>query len=466
MKQGALLTILALACVLTIPSVADARYRDGMNLYEYVGSGPVGRVDPAGTDYIKTNDEGHVWWIIEKGSWPYVDKRWVWLGTLRGNMVEIRMGFAKGVRPGKCWRRTPGSNFTVPLRSLKDYVDRYWDKYGRDLWMLPRRVQDGRIGLAVARVYGGDMITGARTATYAAAKGYVGGSSITANTVTLGASDKLGLTNSRQYQGTAYEWTRRLSLAGRNTLTATGGPAVTIITSVVEKALKSHDTGTRPGGLTVSPDLFPGSSRMPGSIPGIDPRVQALEEAAKLAGMGFLPPGVTLTDLTRYAQGQMSPAESKRVRDALIAAGAAALVGALHNAIDPLPDPADEQEQEDAEKKGPDVRTLNPAKDPAPPVYSRGHPGQPVTDHVRARAAGGHPTNPANLDTKPWEWNARKGAYEGQLLMDRRRLIEQGLTPRQADAVLAGEWRWLQNDVMPRPVDPDVLDTTPSPGSR
>jgi len=197
MKQGALLTILALACVLTIPSVADARYRDGMNLYEYVGSGPVGRVDPAGTDYIKTNDEGHVWWIIEKGSWPYVDKRWVWLGTLRGNMVEIRMGFAKGVRPGKCWRRTPGSNFTVPLRSLKDYVDRYWDKYGRDLWMLPRRVQDGRIGLAVARVYGGDMITGSRSIGYAAAKGYMAGTKATVNssyntvvsTVTLGQAE-------------------------------------------------------------------------------------------------------------------------------------------------------------------------------------------------------------------------------------------------------------------------------------
>jgi len=50
--------------------------------------------------------------------------------------------------------------------------------------------------------------------------------------------------------------------------------------------------------------------------------------------------------------------------------------------------------------------------------------------------------------------------------MDRRRLIEQGLTPQQADAVLADEWRWLQNDVMPRPMDPDVLDTIPSPGSR
>jgi hypothetical protein len=117
-------------------------------------------------------------------------------------------------------------------------------------------------------------------------------------------------------------------------------------------------------------------------------------------------------------------------------------------------------------RRGPDVRTLSPVKDPAPPSYKRGHPGQPVTDHVRARAAGGHPTDPANLHTKPWEWNARKGNYEGQLLKARRRLVEQGLTPQQADEVLAGEWRWLQNDVMPRPMDPDMLDTLASPGSR
>ncbi len=113
----------------------------------------------------------------------------------------------------------------------------------------------------------------------------------------------------------------------------------------------------------------------------------------------------------------------------------------------------------------PDVRILNPVKDPSPPIYKRGHPGKPVTDHIRARAAGGHPTDPANLDIKPWEWNARKGAYEGQLLMDRNRLISEGLTPDEADAVLADEWYWLMNDVMARPMDPRILNTIPAPGS-
>ena len=48
MKRMDTLTLLALACLTAIPSIAQARYRDGMNLYEYVRSEPVGRVDPSG----------------------------------------------------------------------------------------------------------------------------------------------------------------------------------------------------------------------------------------------------------------------------------------------------------------------------------------------------------------------------------------------------------------------------------
>jgi len=109
------------------------------------------------------------------------------------------------------------------------------------------------------------------------------------------------------------------------------------------------------------------------------------------------------------------------------------------------------------------ARTLTPVRDPAPPVYKRGHPGKPVQDHVKARAAGGHPTDPANLHTKPWEWNARKGAYEGQLLKEKQRLVKEGLTPEQADAVLADEWHWVQTDVLGRPMDPELLNTIPAP---
>lgn len=99
------------------------------------------------------------------------------------------------------------------------------------------------------------------------------------------------------------------------------------------------------------------------------------------------------------------------------------------------------------------VRTLNPVPDPARPVYKQGHAGQPVIDHIRPRAAGGHPNDPSNLHVKPWKWNARKGAYEGQLLKARQYYIRQGLTPEQADAILAQEWEWLMNDVLASPVD-------------
>ncbi|WP_417388076.1 Hint domain-containing protein [Gimesia sp.] len=58
-------------------------------------------------------------------------------------------------------------------------------------------------------------------------------------------------------------------------------------------------------------------------------------------------------------------------------------------------------------------RVLNPVSDLARPVYKQGHPGKPVVDHISARAAGYHATDPKNLHVKPWEWNARKGALEG-----------------------------------------------------
>ena len=114
----------------------------------------------------------------------------------------------------------------------------------------------------------------------------------------------------------------------------------------------------------------------------------------------------------------------------------------------------------------PSGRTLTPIPDPARPVYKQGHAGKPVVDHIKARAAGGHPTDPSNLDVKPWEWNSRKGAYEGQLLKARQEYIQQGLTPAQADAVLAPEWELLMNDVLARPMDPNILDNIPFPGSR
>ena len=102
----------------------------------------------------------------------------------------------------------------------------------------------------------------------------------------------------------------------------------------------------------------------------------------------------------------------------------------------------------------------------APPIYEVGNPGQVVEDHVLARAAGGSPTDSASLRSIPWEMNARKGAFEGQLLEYERELVQQGLTPAQARSVTASEWEALQRDALPRPMDPHVLKEVPAPGSR
>lgn len=109
---------------------------------------------------------------------------------------------------------------------------------------------------------------------------------------------------------------------------------------------------------------------------------------------------------------------------------------------------------------------MTPVADPAPPVYEVGHPGQLVEDHILARAGGGSATDPANLRTIPWEMNARKGAFEGQLLEYERELVQGGLTPAQARSVTASEWEALQRDALPRSMDPHVLDQVPAPGSK
>ncbi len=59
MKRAVVLIIVGLAYLLTIPSVAHARYVDGMNMYECVRSNPVVNCDPAGLLAVKgANDFG------------------------------------------------------------------------------------------------------------------------------------------------------------------------------------------------------------------------------------------------------------------------------------------------------------------------------------------------------------------------------------------------------------------------
>jgi hypothetical protein len=104
----------------------------------------------------------------------------------------------------------------------------------------------------------------------------------------------------------------------------------------------------------------------------------------------------------------------------------------------------------------------NPVADPERPVYLKEHSGKPVEDHIRARSLGGDATDPANLDTKPLEWNSRKGAYERLHATAKRWLIAMGLKPEQGEHVLSHELDWLMNDVLGRPTDPNVLDNLPA----
>lgn len=105
--------------------------------------------------------------------------------------------------------------------------------------------------------------------------------------------------------------------------------------------------------------------------------------------------------------------------------------------------------------------TGDPFDDPAPPNYKSGHPSRPVIDHVINRARGGPATDPANLDLKTWEANARKAGFEGNYTRDWIRLTDEGLSEADAHQVLSGENSFIINDVHPRPVDSQVLDTLP-----
>lgn len=52
MKRTTLLAALGLACLVAVPSVAQARYQDEMNLYQYVRSRPTNLVDPKGLEPV------------------------------------------------------------------------------------------------------------------------------------------------------------------------------------------------------------------------------------------------------------------------------------------------------------------------------------------------------------------------------------------------------------------------------
>jgi len=58
MKRTTALALLGLGCLMAIPSMAHARYRDGMNLYQYVRSRPNVHLDPMGLEAATTQPNG------------------------------------------------------------------------------------------------------------------------------------------------------------------------------------------------------------------------------------------------------------------------------------------------------------------------------------------------------------------------------------------------------------------------
>ena len=63
MKRTTAAALLGVACLLAMPPIAQARYRDGMNLYQYVRSAPVTHLDPMGLETVVALD-------TEKGKEP------------------------------------------------------------------------------------------------------------------------------------------------------------------------------------------------------------------------------------------------------------------------------------------------------------------------------------------------------------------------------------------------------------
>jgi len=59
MKRTTALAFLGLACLMATPSITQARYREGMNLYQYVRSSPVRYVDTMGRDAEDTTTVDH-----------------------------------------------------------------------------------------------------------------------------------------------------------------------------------------------------------------------------------------------------------------------------------------------------------------------------------------------------------------------------------------------------------------------
>ena len=117
--------LLALACLLAMPSLAQARYSDGMNLYQYVKSRPTLVRDPAGLGVVST----HLCCKYRRVVQPV-------FGSPDGNKEACEFEFGKHDYPDektacKCelekkWHSDPGGALTVKWWYQVD--DAEWDE--------------------------------------------------------------------------------------------------------------------------------------------------------------------------------------------------------------------------------------------------------------------------------------------------------------------------------------------------
>ena len=141
-------------------------YVDGMNLYQYCGSGPVSATDPMGTDYIRV-ERGQVWWIIQEDGYLWnTDKRWYWLGRVEGDSVRAEADFSM------CHDLSTTGKL-IPLEPLKEYADLFWREH-IDISGRPSYQQDLVIGWALSRVAAGQRIKSKSEAAIYADSAYSG----------------------------------------------------------------------------------------------------------------------------------------------------------------------------------------------------------------------------------------------------------------------------------------------------
>jgi hypothetical protein len=114
MKRTTALALLGLACLAAMPSIAHARYRDGMNLYQYVRSSPTSYVDWNGAAAKKpdttTGKPGDTDKLKEDTDNRPVDKEMGEEGATTDVFEEAHFFHTVGTyKPGEWWGKISGA---------------------------------------------------------------------------------------------------------------------------------------------------------------------------------------------------------------------------------------------------------------------------------------------------------------------------------------------------------------------